>query len=50
MSLSKTTRSGTRGRWQPSEWVHLTGGQHRGDLDPEGFQEDRWQGRHETSV
>jgi hypothetical protein len=27
----------------------LAGGQQRGDLDPEGFQDRRWQGRHETS-
>jgi hypothetical protein len=33
-----------------AEWVtDLTGGQQRGDLDPEGFQDRRWQGRHETS-
>jgi hypothetical protein len=25
-------------------------GQQRGDLDPEGFQDERWQGRHESSV
>jgi hypothetical protein len=25
------------------------GGQQGGDLDPEGFQDRRWQGRHETS-
>jgi hypothetical protein len=29
--------------------VDLAGGQQRGDLDPEGFQDGRWQGRHETS-
>jgi hypothetical protein len=29
--------------------VDLTGGQQRGDLDPQGFQDRRWQGRHETS-
>src|SRR4029453_1200863 len=27
----------------------LAGGQQGGDLDPEGFQDRRWQGRHETS-
>jgi hypothetical protein len=27
----------------------LAGGQQRGDLDPQGFQDGRWQGRHETS-
>jgi hypothetical protein len=27
----------------------LAGGQQRGDLDPQGFQDRRWQGRHETS-
>jgi hypothetical protein len=26
------------------------GGQQRRDLDPEGFQDRRWQGRHETST
>jgi hypothetical protein len=30
--------------------VNLAGGQQRGDLDPQGFQDRRWQGRHETSV
>jgi hypothetical protein len=30
--------------------VDLTGGQQRSDLDPEGFQDGRWQGRHESSV
>jgi hypothetical protein len=29
--------------------MDLTGGQQGGDLDPEGFQDRRWQGRHETS-
>jgi hypothetical protein len=29
--------------------VDLAGGQQRGDLDPQGFQDGRWQGRHETS-
>jgi hypothetical protein len=27
----------------------LAGGQQGGDLDPQGFQDGRWQGRHETS-
>jgi hypothetical protein len=30
--------------------VDLAGGQQRADLDPQGFQDRRWQGRHETSV
>jgi len=30
--------------------VNLAGGQQRGDLDPQGFQDRRWQGRHENSV
>jgi hypothetical protein len=30
--------------------VDLAGREQRGDLDPEGFQDGRWQGRHETSV
>jgi hypothetical protein len=30
--------------------VHLPGGQERGHLDPERFQDGRWQGRHESSV
>jgi len=30
--------------------VVLAGGQQGGDLDPQGFQDGRWQGRHETSV
>jgi hypothetical protein len=29
--------------------VDLAGGQQGGDLDPEGFQDRRWQGKHETS-
>jgi hypothetical protein len=29
--------------------VDLAGREQRGDLDPEGFQDGRWQGRHETS-
>jgi hypothetical protein len=29
--------------------VDLTGGQQHGDLDPQGFKDGRWQGRHETS-
>jgi hypothetical protein len=29
--------------------VDLAGGQQRRDLDPQGFQDGRWQGRHETS-
>jgi hypothetical protein len=29
--------------------MDLTGRQQGGDLDPEGFQDRRWQGRHETS-
>jgi hypothetical protein len=29
--------------------VDLAGGQQRSDLDPEGFQDRRWQGRHESS-
>jgi hypothetical protein len=33
-----------------AQWmVDLTGGQQRGHLDPQGFQDRRWQGRHETS-
>jgi hypothetical protein len=28
----------------------VAGGQQRSDLDPEGFQDRRWQGRHESSV
>jgi hypothetical protein len=33
-----------------AEWVGvLAGGQQRSDLDPQGFQDGRWQGRHETS-
>jgi hypothetical protein len=27
----------------------VAGGQQRSDLDPQGFQDRRWQGRHETS-
>jgi hypothetical protein len=27
-----------------------TAGEQGGDLDPEGFQDRRWQGRHETSA
>jgi hypothetical protein len=49
MSLSKTIRSGMRGRWQPSGWVSGAGGRQGGDLDPQGFQDGRWQGRHEIS-
>jgi hypothetical protein len=30
--------------------VDLTGGEYRSDLDPQRFQDRRWQGRHETSV
>jgi hypothetical protein len=30
--------------------VDLTSGEECGDLDPEGFQDRRWQGRHETSA
>jgi hypothetical protein len=30
--------------------VVLAGGQQGGDLDPQGFQRGRWQGRHETAV
>jgi hypothetical protein len=33
----------------PQGVVDLAGGQQRRDLDPEGFQDRRWQGRHETS-
>jgi hypothetical protein len=29
--------------------VHLAGGQQRGELDPQRFQDRRWQGRHESS-
>jgi len=29
--------------------VDLAGGQQRRNLDPQGFQDRRWQGRHETS-
>jgi hypothetical protein len=29
--------------------VDLAGGQQRRDLDPQRFQDGRWQGRHETS-
>jgi hypothetical protein len=29
---------------------NLAGGQQLGDLDPQGFQDRRWQGRHETSA
>jgi hypothetical protein len=29
--------------------VDLADGQQRGHLDPEGFQDRRWQGRHESS-
>jgi hypothetical protein len=29
--------------------VDLAGGQQGGDLDPQGFEDRRWQGRHETS-
>jgi len=29
--------------------VDLRAGQERGDLDPQRFQDGRWQGRHETS-
>jgi hypothetical protein len=29
--------------------VDLTSGEQGGDLDPEGLQDRRWQGRHETS-
>jgi len=29
--------------------VDLRAGQQRGDLDPQRFQDGRWQGRHETS-
>jgi len=49
MSLSKTMRSGMRGRWQPSGWGVLASWQQGGDLVPQGFQDRRWQGRHETS-
>jgi hypothetical protein len=30
--------------------VDLAGGQQRSDLDPQGFQDGRWQGRHGSSV
>jgi hypothetical protein len=34
-----------------AQWVGvLVGGQQGGDLDPEGFQDRRWQGRHESWV
>jgi hypothetical protein len=39
---------GDAGAVAAEQVVDLTGGQQRGDLDPEGFQERRWQGRHET--
>ena len=29
--------------------VDLAGGQQRGDLDPQGFQDGRWQGGHGAS-
>jgi hypothetical protein len=30
--------------------VDLTSREECGDLDPEGFQDRRWEGRHETSA
>jgi len=30
--------------------VDLAGRQQRSDLDPQGFQDGRWQGRHESSM
>jgi hypothetical protein len=42
-------RSGMRWRWQPSGVVDVAGGQQGGELDPQGLQDRRWQGRYETS-
>jgi hypothetical protein len=42
MSLSKMLRSGCAGGGSPAV-VDLAGGQQRGDLDPQGFQDGRWQ-------
>jgi hypothetical protein len=37
-------------RAMAAEWVvDLMSGEQGGDLDPERFQDRRWQGRHETS-
>jgi len=33
-----------------AQWMGVGAGrQQRGDLDPQGFRDRRWQGRHETS-
>jgi hypothetical protein len=49
MSISTMMRSGDAGAVAAERVAVVAGGQQRSDLDPEGFQDRRWQGRHESS-
>jgi hypothetical protein len=50
MSLSKMTRSGMPGAVAAQRMGVPVAGEHRADLGPpQGLQDRRWQGRHETS-